>query len=105
MPVKLILLPEAEEDLIRACDWYESRKTGLSDDLLLDLDAFIEDVSHSPEMYPQVFTTFRRGNLTHFPFSVFYEYNENTVYINSIFHTSQNPDNWKSRLSNESSIP
>ena len=39
MPLKLIVRPEAEAEMMEAFDWYEAQLTGLGADLLLNIDA------------------------------------------------------------------
>jgi hypothetical protein len=39
MAVKLILAPDAEQDIAQAYGWYEERRTGLGEEFLGCLDA------------------------------------------------------------------
>lgn len=47
---------------------------------------------------PIIFEKYRRALIRRFPYAIFYEYLADTIYIYSIFHTAQNPDKWRQRL-------
>ena len=49
-------------------------------------------------MYATIFGAYRRGLVRRFPYSVFYEYLDDTVVIYGIFHTSRDPEKWRLRL-------
>jgi plasmid stabilization system protein ParE len=98
MAAELIIAPEAERDLAEAYAWYESRRSGLGEELLTCVDACIEAISRTPDMYPIVHEKYRRGLVRRFPYAVFYEHAEGAVTIYCVFHTSRNPDKWRHRL-------
>jgi hypothetical protein len=100
MSVEIFLSREAEQDIAEAYIWYNSRRNGLGEDFLSCLDAFIESIRRTPEMYAIVYKTFRRGLVRRFPYAVFYEYEESKLYIFGIFTTSRDPGKWHQRLSN-----
>jgi plasmid stabilization system protein ParE len=99
MAAELIIAPEAEEDIAEAYGWYDRRRTGLGEDFLSSLDACIQAICRTPEMHAPIFENYRRGLVRRFPYAVFYEYAANTVTVYCVFHTSQNPDKWRQRLS------
>ena len=98
MPARLIIAPEAEQDVADAYGWYEDRRVGLGEEFLSSVDACIRAICRAPEMYPVVHETYRRALLRRFPYAVFYEHAGETVTIYSVFHTSRNPDKWRQRL-------
>jgi plasmid stabilization system protein ParE len=99
MAVKLIIAPEAEQDIAEAYAWYEGRRAGLGEEFLSCADACIEAIRRTPEMYAVVHENYRRGLLRRFPYAVFYEKAEEMVTIYCAFHTSRDPDKWRQRLS------
>ena len=98
MPARLILVPEAEQDVADAYGWYEGRRVGLGEEFLSSVDACIRAISRAPEMYPVVHETYRPALLRRFPYAVFYEHAGETVTIYSVFHTSPNPEKWRQHL-------
>jgi plasmid stabilization system protein ParE len=98
MSAKPILVPEAEQDVAVAYDWYEARRPGLGEDFLSCVDACIQAICRNPEMYAIVHQTYRRALLRRFPYAVFYEHTGDLVTVCSVFHTSRNPAKWRQRL-------
>jgi plasmid stabilization system protein ParE len=99
MAVELIIAPEAEQDITQAYGWYENRRAGLGEEFLSCLDACIQAICRTPEMHPCVHENYRRGLVRRFPYAVFYEYTEDRVTVYCVFHTAQDPDKWRERLS------
>jgi plasmid stabilization system protein ParE len=99
MAVELIMAPEAEQDITEAYNWFEGRRAGLGEDFLGCIDACIQAICRTPEMHARVYQNYRRGLVRRFPYAIFYEYVDQTVIVYCVFHTSQNPDKWRERLS------
>src|SRR5215212_6245025 len=99
MSAELVLATEAELDISGAYDWYEQRRVGLGEEFLSCVDACVQQVCRSPELYPKIQEEYRRALVRRFPYAIFYEYSRKTVTIYSVFHTSQNPNKWRERLS------
>ena len=98
MAAELVLAPEAEQDIHEAYDWYERRRLGLGEEFLSCVDAAIQRIRRTPEIHGQIHENYRRAMVRRFPYVVFYEYDENTVTIYCVFHTSRNPAKWRERL-------
>jgi hypothetical protein len=49
-------------------------------------------------MHALVHENYRRGLVRRFPYSVFYEYANDTVTVYCIFHHSRDPGKWRRRL-------
>jgi len=102
MAFDLLIAPEARQDIEEAYNWYEICRFGLGEEFLGCVDACIQRISRAPETHPKIFEDYRRALVRRFPYVVFYECNGVTITIYSIFHTSQNPEKWRSRLSGKS---
>jgi len=98
MDVKLIIAPEAEQDISDAYAWYEERRIGLGEEFLSCLDASIQAILRRPEMYPEVFENYRRILARRFPYSIFYAYSRTTITVYAVFHNSRDPQKWRERL-------
>jgi hypothetical protein len=61
MVAKLIIAPEAEQDLSEAYAWYEGRRVGLGEEFLGCVDACIQAICRMPEMYAVIYENYRRG--------------------------------------------
>jgi len=72
MAAELILAPEAEHDISEAYDWYEQRRPGLGEEFLSCVDACIQRIVRSPDLFAEVFLEFRRALVRRFPYAIFY---------------------------------
>ena len=95
---KVVFVPEAVRDLAEAYAWYQERRPGLGEDFLRRVDACIESIRRSPELYAIAHGTYRRALVRRFPFAVFYEHEGDTLTIYSVFHCAQDPQKWRGRL-------
>jgi plasmid stabilization system protein ParE len=95
---KLVLAPEAEQDIAEAYAWYEERRPGLGEEFLSCVEASLEAIRRTPEMHAVVHENFRRGLVRRFPYAVFYEYIGGIVTVYGAFHTPRDPDKWRKRL-------
>ncbi|MBG1269497.1 type II toxin-antitoxin system RelE/ParE family toxin [Nostoc sp. WHI] len=98
MARKLTVLTAAELDIIEACDWYEEREFGLGVEFLRCIDACLNLIQRHPSTYQIVYETYRRATIRRFPYVIFYEFNEQETIIYAVFHCSQDPEKWRSRL-------
>ena len=98
MAARLIVAPEAAQDIEEAYDWYECRRVGLGEDFLSSVDACIEAICRQPEMHAKAHEDYRRGLVRRFPYAIFYEYAGDVVTVYCVFHTSRDPRKWRERL-------
>lgn len=73
-------------------------KDRVGEEFLSCVDALVQVIVRMPNMYATIFGAYRRGLVRRFPYSVFYEYLDDTVVIYGIFHTSRDPEKWRLRL-------
>ena len=52
MKNRVIVRPEAEDDLKEAYAWYEDKRTGLGYDFLLQVDAGLNLIARNPNIHP-----------------------------------------------------
>ena len=57
----------------------------------------VEDARRSPDRYPRVHGTVRRGLVRRFPYGVFYVVTDDTIVILAVFHASRDPAGWRAR--------
>jgi plasmid stabilization system protein ParE len=98
---ELVILPEAEQDIGAAYEWYEERRPGLGDKFLDCVNTCLQRIRQTPTMHGYVFETYRRGLVQHFPYAIFYESTDEVVTVYCVCHTSQNPNKWRNRLSGD----
>jgi plasmid stabilization system protein ParE len=98
MPKTVVILPEAREEIAHAFEWYEEQFVGLGYEFIRSVDNTLRMIEREPNLYPIVHENYHRTLLRRFPFSVFYEYENEQVVIYSVFHSSQNPQKWYDRF-------
>jgi plasmid stabilization system protein ParE len=98
MAAKLVVAPEAEQDLCEAYAWYEEQRAGLGEDFLSSIDACIQRIRRNPDIYEIVHESYRRALVRRFPYAVFFDYSDDTVTVYCIFQTARDPEKWRRRL-------
>lgn len=100
MVAEYIVLPEAEQDVSESYAWYEEQESGLGEAFLHRVDASLLSIRRNPKLYAIAHETYRRALVRRFPYAIFYEYEERQkkVVIYAVFHCSQDPEKWRSRL-------
>ena len=95
----LIILDDAEDDLLNANNWYQTKEHGLGDRFLSSVQDGLTLIRQHPEIFPVSVVECRRALISKFPFEIIYEKKENRIVVYSVFNCSQNPQKWKSRIS------
>jgi plasmid stabilization system protein ParE len=95
---RVLIRPEAEEEVREAASWYEAQERGLGRDFLRAFRASTASLRRNPHQYQVVLEQVRRVLLHRFPYSVFYEVHEPTVVILACLHEARDPDEWRERV-------
>jgi len=95
--MKLIVRPEAEDELVEAIEWYEARSPGLGADLLRCVDVCFHQILRHPEAYPVVHRQTRMGIVRRFPYLVLYRVMQDSICVVAVFHAKRDPKIWKRR--------
>ena len=89
--------PEVREDIREAYQWYEVKRTGLGEEFLLCIEASLERICSSPELYEVLEQEVRRAFIHRFPYGIYYEIEEKNLLVYGILHLKRAPSNWKGR--------
>jgi plasmid stabilization system protein ParE len=98
MMYPLIILPEAQEEMDESFDFYEDREGGLGVRFAESVQRTLDRLSHSPFVHAVVEGDVRKAVVKGFPFCVYYSVEPQGVVVVSVFHTSRDPQIWKSRI-------
>jgi len=93
--MKVVFRPEAEDELIEAVDWYESRSQGLGAELLRCVDACVERIIRQPESYPVVHRKTRMAIVRRFPYLILYRASDERLSVIAVFHAKRDPRIWQ----------
>jgi plasmid stabilization system protein ParE len=95
---KLVLTPEADQDIEEAYWWYENQRLGLGEEFFRSLEAALDIIRNLPELRALVDRKYRRAPLRRFPYCVFYKFDGATVTVAYLSHTARDPAKWRTRL-------
>jgi plasmid stabilization system protein ParE len=81
----------------RAVDWYEDRRAGLGDRFSRHVLKLLDQIAANPQQYAEVENGMREARVPRFPYCVYFRLKTDTIQVVSVFHTSRDPEAWKSR--------
>ena len=104
MTFKLVVRPEVDADLQVAEEWYEEQEPGLGEAFLRDTIATIDRVLANPLIYRVRYgrKPVRWAYSRRFPYRVVFHIVDDTVVIDTVFHTSRHDRVWKERVRSRS---
>ena len=95
----VLLRPEAEQELLEAQAWYESKALGLGFEFARAADAAVTSALRNPLGYLRIEEEFRRVLFRKFPYTLIYLPSPEEMLVVSFFHQHREPDTWLGRLS------
>lgn len=94
----VVFLPEAEQEMIFAAEYYEAQASGLGVDYLSEVERSVQAIAESPMTWPIVEGKLRRRLVRRFPFGVLYRIDLEEIIIVAVAHLRRKPEYWKKRL-------
>lgn len=92
MGSKLIIEPEAQDEIYDAIDWYQSKQIGLGEEFYGYLEGYFETLKNGNADFPiKRKPVFRELPLKRFPYVIIYEKTKDAVIVYSVFNTHQHP--------------
>jgi plasmid stabilization system protein ParE len=94
------VLPEAEEELAQAAEWYEAKRIGLGVELIAIVDRAFDEIQDAPLSYALWRTDrpYRRKVVTRFPYVVFFRADGDAVEVIAVAHAKRRPGFWLDRV-------
>lgn len=78
-------------DIDLTFEWYEKQRRELGFEFLDCVEGSLKNILAFPEMYEQIYSSFRRCVVRRFPFSIFYTIEGDEIVIHSVFDNRQDP--------------
>ena len=94
---RLIIRPEAEEELTEARDWYQSQREGLGAEFLVEIDEVFNRIRENPELFAPEYKSVRRSGVDRFPYVVYYRVIGDAVEVIAVQHGARHPRRWRGR--------
>lgn len=94
-----IVLPLAKKDIREAALWYNQRGKGLGKKFTSEVREKVGFIRQNPKAFNLRFDGVRTAVLSIFPYMVHYTIDETNkmVIVSAVFHTSRDPELWKTR--------
>ncbi len=91
---EIVLREEAEADLQAAWSWYEARRAGLGDEMLLEVRAKLDAVAETPGLFAKIRGDVRRALVRRFPYSIFFVEESQRIVVLAVMHGARDPRTW-----------
>jgi plasmid stabilization system protein ParE len=93
---QVVFRPEAEDEVLEAREWYETRRSGLGKEFAQAVDEIVNRIVENPLVYQRADKDTRRAVLSRFPYAVYYRLAGEDIVVQAV-HGRQNPSRWQSR--------
>jgi plasmid stabilization system protein ParE len=94
----VVLRPEAEQELLEAQAWYESKALGLGFEFARAADAAVASALRNPLGHLRIEEEFRRVLFRKFPYTPIYLLSSDELLVVSFFHQHREPGAWLERF-------
>jgi plasmid stabilization system protein ParE len=81
-----------------AYQWYDAQHPGLGTEFLRAVEASLEAIQRSPELYAPQYRHARRILLRRFPYAIWYIIQSDAVEVIACLHLRRQARHWRSRL-------
>lgn len=88
---KLIIQPEAIEDIQESFNWYEKQKLGLGSEFREEVEKGLIQLMTNPLYYTSISKNLRRCRIKRFPFLIIYGIDKKRVVVIGVRHMSRKP--------------
>ena len=95
--MKIRFLTFAQQEVDDAYRWFEERNAGKGVEFLDELDRAVRLVSVYPLASPEMEPGVRRCLFAHFPYSLLYGFESDTIVVVAVAHAHRRPDYWFGR--------
>ncbi|PYJ60895.1 MAG: hypothetical protein DME24_07885 [Verrucomicrobia bacterium] len=93
----LVLRRVAAQEFDESIAWYDGERKGLGQEFRTAIEEYFQRITDNPEWFPKVRGGVRRAVVRRFPFVIHFLIEKKRIVILSVFHTSRNPDELKTR--------
>lgn len=95
MSLPLVWSDEAKAEFFGAEQWYADIGVRLSERFVQAVGETVQRIADSPLQFPAVYRGRRRAGVRRFPYSLFYQVEEERILVIACFHGKRNPRRWQ----------
>ena len=92
-----VLRRVAEKEFDDSITYCENERAGLEKEFRGTVEEYFQRILENPEWFPKVRGEVRRAVVRRFPFAIHFLVETDRIVILSVFHTSRNPEQLKTR--------
>lgn len=97
MSLPVVFLPEAEDDIVAACAWYDEQRAGLGDQFLEALHTTVDQIRDHPQLHGVLRRDIRAAPLRRFPYLVYYRDRGTDILVIAVQHGRRSSRVWRGR--------
>lgn len=101
MSYTVIFKEEAGYDVFDTRNWYDSRRIGLGDEFLDEIEEYVKVLEQNPQIFQVRKHNWRYCPLKRFPYIIVFEIEQQVVVVYAVFNTYQNPNRLEMRNTKE----
>jgi plasmid stabilization system protein ParE len=90
-------MAEAEQELVDAVLWYESKQTGLGRRFRIEVETVARSISSNPLLHRERDGGYRRINCPIFPYYLPYFIRHEKIIVAAVAHEHRKPSYWSQR--------
>jgi len=96
---KIVILPEAKNDIRQAAQWYEIQSKGLGKRFTAHVRTAVNDIKLNPFGFEIRYRNTRTALVEKFPYMIHFTTDEQqpVIIVLAVFHTSRSPEIWETR--------
>jgi plasmid stabilization system protein ParE len=91
---KVVVRPEAREELSEAARWYRGKSALVAVAFREAVRDTVARIAEHPEAFSEVALNVRRALTPRFPYAIFYSIENSSIVILAAKHQAQNPAGW-----------
>ena len=95
--MKVEFNPLANDELVAAHAYYESRLVGLGDDFVAEVSRGLRTIDAMPNSWQAIRPGTRRFLLDRFPYGLVYQVRDDTIRVMAVAHLRRRPGYWRGR--------
>ena len=96
--IPIVFLPEAEQEMLEAAQYYQSQSPGLGSNFLSEVERAVNSIATSPDTWRILEGDLRRRLIRTFPFGILFRVDPEEIVIIAVAHLRKEPGYWKERL-------
>jgi len=97
MSLSLVFEREVREEIDEAYQWFESRRLGLGEEFLAEVQGVLDGIVNAPELHAVIYKNIRHVRVKRFSYAVYDGLEAERLAVIAVHHGKRDPKRWQSR--------